>query len=450
MFPAFSGPSWRRRSSGVASQRSAGASKSSRRGLLGRSLRFEPLESRQMLSVGVGGGVWHDPKIVAPVAAAEVAVPAVQTVAPLTTGTVVISSVVTAGLGPVQNGTLDSNEAMVVTWAIQTTGVITTENIKMFMLDGVEVKTVYGPYPSGSSQLFAGVVGPLAVGTHTYTIHATSSDLGTATWYGSFNVVAGQLTVSSVVVAKAADGSDLTSSDPLVVTWAATDNQTVKNGGLQIDSRAVAGITYGPYSSGTAGTTYWAYAFGPIDSGTHTYNIIATDLDGLTGQSSGSMTVGQQLISGVVVAEANGPRDGVFTTNDQLVISWAVPNSTMVYSGSLTVDGVAVAQIYGPYGPIGGPNYYSGLFGPQLLVGTHTFTIDVVNRVIQPGKPDQPGVSSKYTGTFSVVAPPGLLAAPTSASKSNATLLALDKSLTDWSPPLENGFTLDDSGKTPG
>ena len=88
----------------------------------------------------------------------------------------------------------------------------------------------------------------------------------------------------------------------------------------------------------------------------------------------------------MVVAE-DGPRDSVLTTNEPLVISWAVADASRVAQRSLWVDGSLVAQTYGLYG-----NAFCGVFGPQA-VGTHTFAILVA---------DAGGGTQRYEGTVNV------------------------------------------------
>ena len=64
-------------------------------------------------------------------------------------------------------------------------------------------------------------------------------------------------------------------------------------------------------------------------------------------------------------------------------------------SASLTIDGVNVSKVYGPYAAASGVNF-SGDFG-KLAAGTHTYVITAI---------DTAGNTSTYTGTFTVAGQP--------------------------------------------
>jgi hypothetical protein len=125
--------------------------------------------------------------------------------------------------------------------------------------------------------------------------------------------------------------------------------------------------------------------------GSHGYSITTTDTVGGSSSYSGSFNVvaaALPSIGMVVVAEATGARNGVFTTNEPLVITWAATSSIGVASQTLTVDAQPVAPIHGPYGGL----YYSCLIGKRAA-GNHAFSITTT---------DTTGGRSIYTGTFNV------------------------------------------------
>ena len=80
---------------------------------------------------------------------------------PVNTGPV-ISSVVLA---------LTTNPP-VITWSLADTDGIANTSITV---DNKTLSTVYGPYGTKYSASYAGVLGALAAGTHTYVIHATDA-----------------------------------------------------------------------------------------------------------------------------------------------------------------------------------------------------------------------------------------------------------------------------------
>jgi hypothetical protein len=158
---------------------------------------------------------------------------------------------------------------------------------------------------------------------------------------------------------------------------------------MTVDGVAIAPI-YGPY-----GGLYYSCSIGSWAAGPHTYAIRSTDSTGFSSSSTGTFPVVAAAVTGptissVVIAEAIGPRDGTFKTDEKLVITWAATSPNGIASQTMTVDGVAIAPIYGPYGGL----YYSCTI-ENWSAGTHTYTIRST---------DSQGISSDKTSTFSVVA----------------------------------------------
>jgi hypothetical protein len=104
----------------------------------------------------------------------------------------VISSVVVAEAVP-QNGILESNEQGVITWSDTDPNTITSRSLTV---DGAPVTPLNGPYGpyAGGTYNNSGVFGPLAAGTHSFTIQVTDGAGGSASYNGTFTVVAPALT----------------------------------------------------------------------------------------------------------------------------------------------------------------------------------------------------------------------------------------------------------------
>ena len=93
------------------------------------------------------------------------------------------------------------------------------------------------------------------------------------------------------------------------------------------------------------------------------------------------------IIGSVVVVTAQGR------------MTWNAQDSDGVASTSLTVDGVAVSKINGPYATATGVNF-SGVFG-KLPPRTHSYAITAIDKLGNP---------SQYTGTFTIPALTGRIA----------------------------------------
>ena len=309
-----------------------------------------------------------------------------------------IAQVVVAEATP-KNGILESNEQLVITWAVNGADTVASKSL---LVDGKAVTLLYGPYgPNGDGSYYiAGVFGPVGVGTHQFTIHSADSKGNAADYSGQFDVAAPKVSIAQVMVAEATAPKNgiLESTDQLLITWAVKGADKVGSRSLSVDGKAVS-LIYGPYGPQADGSYYFGGQFGPVGAGTHTYVIQSTDSKGNAASSSGTFNVlpADVKISDVVVAEAQAPTNGVIGTSEPIVISWAITGpasaTTVAAHTGLTVDGKSISTKYGPYGPVNTYTYdWSSVFGP-LSAGTH-------NYVIQAN--DGNGHSAKFTGSFKV------------------------------------------------
>ena len=291
-----------------------------------------------------------------------------------------ISSIVIAEATP-QNGKLESNEKLVVTWDVTSADGIASQSVKV---DGNTVGPIYGPY----GVYYADVFGPLAAGSHSMVIQTTDAQGVSSAYNGTFDVsaVAGPASFSVVIAEATPQNGKLESNEKLVVTWGVTSADGVTSQLVKVDEITV-GPIYGPYG------VYYADVFGPLAAGSHTVSIQTTDAKGVSSYYSSTFDVlavqgDAPTIADVVVAEADPPRNGILKSNEKLVISWNLTDADGIASKSLSVDGNAVAPIYGPYG-----SAYCGVFGP-LAAGSHTYAIQAT---------DTKGVSASFNGTLTVV-----------------------------------------------
>ena len=200
----------------------------------------------------------------------------------------------------------------------------------------------------------------------------TEGNSGTKTF--TFTVsISGANTLPVSVNYATADGTATAASGDYVatsgtLTWAAGDN-TAKT----------IGVTVNGDTTVEPDETFYVNLGSPINA----------TLSSSTGV--GTIVNDDLSISSVVVAEAT-PKNGILESNENLVITWQVTSAYSLASQTVTVDGIAIAPITGPYSSV----YYSCTIG-QWAVGSHTYAIQAT---------DSKGVSGTSTGTFTVVAPP--------------------------------------------
>jgi hypothetical protein len=111
---------------------------------------------------------------------------------------VTIGSIVVAEAAVPRDGTLDSTESLVITWAASSSSKIASQAVT---IDGRTVSTIYGPY---GGLYYSSPIGAWSAGSHYYTITTTDATGLSATCNGSFAVV----TLNNLASASAATSTN--------------------------------------------------------------------------------------------------------------------------------------------------------------------------------------------------------------------------------------------------
>jgi hypothetical protein len=250
-------------------------------------------------------------------------------------------------------------------------------------------------------------LGKLTAGTHTYSITATDKDGDSTTtpFTGTFSVVAGVSTLSlptigNVLVVEATGTRDgtLTTDDSILMTWSATDSNSLAHSTLQVDGRTIATV-WGPYATNTGAN--FSSVLGKLTAGTHTYSITAVDKSGnSTTPCTGTFQVtaassSVPTIANLVIVAATGPNNGTLTSSDSLLMTWSALDPDGVARSTLQIDGRTVASVWGPYATSSGANFAS-MIG-TFTAGTHSYSITATDK-------QGHSTASAFTGTFQVAA----------------------------------------------
>jgi hypothetical protein len=287
-----------------------------------------------------------------------------------------------------QNGVLESDEPLKITWQATSSNGVASQTMTV---DGRTITPINGPY---GGSFYSCPIGKWSAGDHAFVITATDAKGGVFSDSGTFTVAASAATppsISSVAVAEvtASRNGTLDSSEPLVITWAASNSDGIASQAMTVDDRAITPIS-GPFSS-----QFYSSHIGAWSPGTHTYAITSTDASGISATTSGTFLVAAAAaapvtIGSIVVAENSTARDGTLDSSEMLVITWAASSSDSITSQAVTIDGRSVAPVYGPYSRL----YYSSTIG-AWSAGTHTFVITTTNSA---------GFTANSSGTFTVAA----------------------------------------------
>lgn len=314
---------------------------SARRPIGRRMLRLEPLEGRQLLSVSA-------------------AAPAISLVTP---------------------STADS----LISWNVADDDGVASTSLS---IDGVAVKSVYGPYAASSGFNYAGLYNQLAAGAHDFVITATDKFGDTTDYTGSFSIDNAGPSIGQIAQSTA-EG---------ILTWNTADADGIRSASITLDGNAITNI-WGPFTA-ASGVNY-AAVIGKPSIGTHSYVITSTDNAGNVSRYTGTFD-----------ATTNGPTiSGVVASTSQGVLSWNAADFRGVASCGLTVDGVPVTNISGPFSASLGSNYcwYFNAMG----AGTHSYTITAT---------EGQGNATRHNGTFDVGTNSGPQISQVSLSPSDNTI----------------------------
>ncbi|MCE5269049.1 MAG: hypothetical protein LLG00_14335 [Planctomycetaceae bacterium] len=270
--------------------------------------------------------------------------------------------------GPTISGVVVVPAQGIITWNVQTPGTLVTNTLA---IDGVPVTQVSGPFSSTTGGVnFSGFFGALGTGGHTFSITATDNFGNSSQSTGVFTVVSVGPTISSVVVVPPQG----------LITWNVQSPTGVANASLSVDGTPVTTV-FGPFISASGGVNFSGF-FGTRTVGAHTFTITATDTLGRSSQSTGTFVVANvgPTISSVVVVPAQG------------LMTWNAQAPSGIAASSLTIDGVPVIDVRGPFVSTTGGVNFAGIFG-GLSTGIHTYNIFST---------DNAGNSSQSTGSFLV------------------------------------------------
>jgi cyclophilin family peptidyl-prolyl cis-trans isomerase len=249
---------------------------------------------------------------------------------------------------------------------------------------------------SGNSLLTNASFDYEAVTDHAYSVRIRSTDQHGLFTEKAFTIGVTDVNVPviwGVVVVEAGTPKNgkLESNEKLKMTWAVSSERPIASSILTVDGRTISGIG-GPYSK-----LYYSCTIGTWSAGTHAYVITAVDKTGASFSQSGTIDVTLATpptppsVFSPAVGEADKPKNGVFESNERLVITWGATSQNRIASQSVTVDGRAIAAtVSGPFAK----QYYSCPIG-AWSAGTHGYTVTAV---------DSKGISSTISGAFNVKA----------------------------------------------
>jgi hypothetical protein len=263
-------------------------------------------------------------------------------------------------VGPVISKVVASGAQGLITWNVAAAVGVNSSSLA---IDGATVSNVYGPYTAPPGLNYGWAYGSYAAGQHTFTITATDTWGKLSQYTGSFSI---SPVINKVVSSEAAGA----------ITWNVAASVGVASSTIAVDGATMSTV-YGPYKA-PPGVNY-AWAFGGVRSGQHTFTIMATDMAGRTAQYTDTFNVPGPAITQVAVSETQG------------VITWNAAAGCGVAKSAIAIDGTTMGNVEGPWEAPPGLNYACP-FG-ALGSGNHTFVITAT---------DAYGTASQYTGSFLV------------------------------------------------
>jgi hypothetical protein len=122
--------------------------------------------------------------------------------------------------------------------------------------------------------------------------------------------------------------------------WNVADTAGIASTSIVVDGTNL--TVDGPY--GTSNNANYAGLLGTLTTGSHTYAIAATDVNGVSTTFTSTFTVAGSTGSGPTISSIV-----VATTASTPVITCQVTGTAGIGSVAITIDGVNVT-VYGPYG----------------------------------------------------------------------------------------------------
>ena len=208
-------------------------------------------------------------------------------------------------------------------------------------IDGKAISAIYGPYGSSISANYAGAIGTLAAGTHTYVITATDKATPPASSQFSGSFVVGPVgpAISGIVFAAMnGNGSGIIdASDKILVTWSLSDASGIASTSILADGSVAPTALYGPYATST-GVNY-AAVFNPLAAGSHTFTIKATDNTSAhtASQATQTLSVAAALASMAANASATAKTNWLINTD-------SVASSSNQQDSAAAVDAILAAS----------------------------------------------------------------------------------------------------------
>lgn len=247
--------------------------------------------------------------------------------------------------------------------------------------------------------------------------------------------------ISGVSVTDVSGSPTLLSTVALKITWDVTTGPALTSQTLIIDGREYTPITESQTIPGQ-----FTCLIGQWKAGVHTYSIESVNDHGASQTAYGSFTVVNPpapVISKVVVAESQPPKNYILESDDNLVVTWQATCTLPIVMQDLRVDGYSYTPINGPFSGL----FYSCQLGKRP-VGTHT---------LQISSTDSLGDTTYFNTTFTVVAPtpPSITSVVVAQKNSSSTTLRPGTTLwITWSATSTRGIAsqsliVDGRSKTP-
>ena len=192
-----------------------------------------------------------------------------------------------------KNNILESNEKLKLSWTASSQYAIAAQTVKV---DGKTIAAVINKTQSG----YNCVIGPLAVGTHKYTIKSTDAKGVSSSVDGTFTVLAPvppAIDAPTVVEVANPTSGKIEPKQNLKLTWTASSQYSIASQTVWIDDKKITKPIQHPGGSSYS-CVIGAYKVG----GDHKFKIKTTDAKGVSSISAGTFTVANALMVGASAA----------------------------------------------------------------------------------------------------------------------------------------------------